>query len=346
MQRRKWSSRDKLTIVLEGLKGTVPLGELCAKFQINQSQYYKWRDQLLANGPKVFDYGGVDKNSERLLREIRNLKRIIGDADCRIKKKRVRTVVRRMATSMTNHLQNKPILSRIQILKAEHPFWGYRRIWAYLRYRERLIVNKKRIYRLMKENDLLVGKNTRLKACRSPLRPKPMANRPNHIWGIDMTKVMVTGWGWLYLHVILDWFTKKIVGYNLSLQSKTRQWLEALEKAVSEQFPYGIRDEKPLLLVSDNGSQPTSVGFMAACSVLEIKQIFASYENPKGNADTERVIRTIKEDLVWPNEFATVFELQDALDKWVYDYNTDFPHSSIGHKTPCEFEQIELLKIP
>jgi transposase-like protein len=86
MQRRKWSSRDKLTIVLEGLKGTVPLGELCAKFQINQSQYYKWRDQLLANGPKVFDYGGVDKNSERLLREIRNLKRIIGELTVELKK--------------------------------------------------------------------------------------------------------------------------------------------------------------------------------------------------------------------------------------------------------------------
>jgi hypothetical protein len=56
MQIRKWSSKDKLAIVLEGLKGAVPLGELCAKFQISQSQYYKWRDQLLANGPKVFGY--------------------------------------------------------------------------------------------------------------------------------------------------------------------------------------------------------------------------------------------------------------------------------------------------
>ena len=143
---------------------------------------------------------------------------------------------------MKNHQQNKPILSRIQTLKAEHPFWGYRRVWAYLRYREHLDVNKKRIYRLMKENNLLVSKNTRLKACRTPLKPKPRANRPNHIWGIDMTKVMVTGFGWLYLHVVLDWFTKKIVGYNLSLQSKTRDWLEALEKAVQRTIPYGVRD--------------------------------------------------------------------------------------------------------
>jgi len=85
---------------------------------------------------------------------------------------------------------------------------------------------------------------------------------------------------------------------------------------------------------------------MAACSVLGIRQIFASCNNPKGNADTERVMRTIKEDLVWPNDFESPFDLQPALDKWVNDYNTDFPHSSIGHKTPCEFEPIELSKIP
>jgi transposase len=86
MQRRKWSSKDKLTIVLEGLKGTVPLGELCAKFQISQSQYYKWRDQLLANGSKVFDYGGVDRSSEQFLRGINRLKHIIGDLTVELKK--------------------------------------------------------------------------------------------------------------------------------------------------------------------------------------------------------------------------------------------------------------------
>jgi transposase-like protein len=86
MQRRKWSSKDKLTIVLEGLKGTVPLGELCAKFQISQSQYYKWRDQLLANASKVFDYGGIDKTTERLMHENQKLKHIIGELTVELKK--------------------------------------------------------------------------------------------------------------------------------------------------------------------------------------------------------------------------------------------------------------------
>jgi transposase-like protein len=86
MKYRKWSSKDKLTIVLEGLKGTVPLEELCAKFQVSQSQYYKWRYQLLANGPKVFDYGGVDRNTEHLEQENRKLKRIIGELTVELKK--------------------------------------------------------------------------------------------------------------------------------------------------------------------------------------------------------------------------------------------------------------------
>jgi len=240
---------------------------------------------------------------------------------------------------MKREQNNQPILERMQGLKAQHPLWGYRRIWAYLRYREGLDVNKKRIYRLMKENNLLVCRNMKLRACRTPLKAKPRACRPNQIWGIDMTKVMVSRWGWLYLHIVLDWYTKKIVGYNLNWQSKTKDWLDALGRAVNQQFPQGVRQKHRLFLVSDNGSQPTSVGFMAACNVLEIKQIFASYDNPKGNADTERVIRTIKEDLIWPNDFQTPFELQTALDKWVQDYNNDYPHSLLNYKTPSEFEK-------
>jgi len=116
-----------------------------------------------------------------------------------------------------------------------------------------LPVNKKHIYRLMKENALLVTKKT-YKAKRKPTYPKPKACYPNHI---------------------LPYVTKR--------------------------FPAGIKDRlvESLYLVSDNGCQPTSLSYMKGCSDLGIKQIFTSWYNPKGNADTERVIRTLKEDLVW-----------------------------------------------
>jgi len=117
--------------------------------------------------------------------------------------------------------RNETVLAMIKDIKADHPFWGYRRCWAYLYYREGIRVNKKRIYRLMKENALLVNKR-RYKAKRKPIRPKPKAAYPNHIWGTDMTKIKIGIWGWYYLVVVLDWYTKEIIGYHLSLQSKSK----------------------------------------------------------------------------------------------------------------------------
>ncbi|MBP7161981.1 MAG: integrase core domain-containing protein [Candidatus Omnitrophica bacterium] len=61
------------------------------------------------------------------------------------------------------------------------------------------------------------------------------------------------------------------------------------------------------------------------------------YTDPKGNADTERVIRRIKEDFFWINEWDNPFDLQDDFKRWVNDYNTDFPHQALFFATPEEF---------
>ncbi|MCM8783486.1 MAG: IS3 family transposase [Candidatus Omnitrophica bacterium] len=245
-------------------------------------------------------------------------------------------------------LKNKELLEQIQNLKLEHPFWGYRRVWAYLKYRKGLVVNKKRIYWLMKENNFLIVPNTKLKALRAKYlnRSKPKAIRPNQFWGIDMTKLLLKSFGWLYLVIVLDWFTKKIIGYSLKMHSKTQDWLEALNNAVNNQFPQWILSKsQELFLISDNGSQPTSEKFMQACSVLEIKQIFTCYDNPKGNAGTERVIRTLKEDLIWlrQEQWETPFDVEEDLKVWIERYNTDYPHSSLGYKTSVQYEKEQLL---
>lgn len=239
---------------------------------------------------------------------------------------------------------NNDLIVEIRALKAEHPYWGYRKVWAYLKYRTGLPVNRKRIYRLMGRYGLLVKKNQKLRAVRTLPKSKPRAEKPNKIWGIDMTKIL-TVCGWIYLVVVLDWYTKKIVGWQVATNARTEQWLEALNLAVNQQFPKGIKDaaSQPKL-VSDNGSQPTSAAFMKECSELGIEQIFTSYNNPKGNADTERLIRTIKEDLVWPNEWNNHYEFQDAWKSWRHKYNTDYPHSALKYKTPDQFEQISLQK--
>ena len=89
--------------------------------------------------------------------------------------------------------RNSPVVERIKALKAEHPFWGYRRIWAHLKYIDELEINKKRVLRLLQKYDLVVKSDTRLKAVRKPTKNKPKPDRPNQWWGIDMSKVMVNG---------------------------------------------------------------------------------------------------------------------------------------------------------
>jgi putative transposase len=236
---------------------------------------------------------------------------------------------------------DRPIIEQIKEIKAEHPFWGYRRIWAYLRFRQKVVVGKNRIYRLMKENNILVPKNLKLKAKRHSNRKKPRAKIPNQFWGMDMTKVKLQTWGWLYIHAVLDWCTKEIIGFHVSSTSKTNDWLEALDMAINNRFPNGILEArfKPKL-ITDNGCQPTSCKFMQSCSTYAIKQIFTTWNNPKGNADTERVFRTLKEDLVWPREWNLPFEFEKDLIQWIHDYNTDFPHQSLGYKTPAQMATI------
>jgi transposase InsO family protein len=108
--------------------------------------------------------------------------------------------------------------------------------------------------------------------------------------------------------------------------------------AVNCEFPKGARGQG-LSLMSDNGCQPTLLAFMEACGTLGIHQAFTSYNNPKGNADTEQVIRTLKEECLWLRDRTCPFELIQALEAWVADYNEDYLHSTLGYKPPAQFER-------
>ena len=233
--------------------------------------------------------------------------------------------------------QDAIVLSQIKEIRGLHTFWGYRRVWAWLKHREKIVISKKRTYRIMKENNLLCPKKA-FRKNEAKTKSKPKATRPNQYWGIDMTKFMINGLGWVYLVIVLDWFTKKIVGFDLSLRSRTSDWEKALDMALNNQFKDGVRD-KGLNLISDNGSQPTSVAFMKNLSHLGINQIFTTYDNPKGNAETERMMRTIKEEVIWINDFETFEEAENTIGKWILnDYNKLYIHSALNYKSPEEFE--------
>ena len=86
MKKRKWLSNEKLKIVLEGLSGQIEISRLCQKYQIAQTQYYQWRDQLLKYCCQAFEQKNVSKKEQHLESEVKKLKSIIGDLTVELKK--------------------------------------------------------------------------------------------------------------------------------------------------------------------------------------------------------------------------------------------------------------------
>lgn len=129
-------------------------------------------------------------------------------------------------------------------------------------------------------------------------------------------------------------------------KSKTRardDWIEALNMAVDNNCPLGSR-EYDLHLMSDNGSQPTSEKYEAAATLLGIKYITTSYSKSKGNADTERFMRTFKAEIIYPNEFDSLEEARKKVDNFITFYNYDYPHSALCYVSPIEFEKLNKYK--
>jgi putative transposase len=128
------------------------------------------------------------------------------------------------------------------------------------------------------------------------------------------------------------------VGDSVGQSCPTKHWLEALDMAVNRQCPNGARGQG-MSLMSDHGCQPTSLALMQACHTLGIHQAFTSDNNPKGHAETERMRRTLKEACLWLTAWSSPSELIRALEAWVeYDNDHDL-HSSLGDKTPRQFER-------
>ncbi len=85
MKKRNWTNQEKLQIVLEGIKSTSPLAEICNKYEVSQTQYYRWRDLLFNGADKVF-VPDPDKEKDRMLKKINKLTQHIGELTVELKK--------------------------------------------------------------------------------------------------------------------------------------------------------------------------------------------------------------------------------------------------------------------
>jgi len=227
---------------------------------------------------------------------------------------------------------------QIVVACGEKPAYGYRRVAWWLRRKEGLTVNRKRVLRVMRERSLLVG-SRRLRARRKKQWGRVEAAEPNQIWQSDMTKIWAgPAVGWAYLVSVIDCCTREIVGWTLDRRCRAGEWIAAVRTALESR---GLMDKDAcrkagLVLRSDNGSQPCSKTFVEFLASRGVRGQYTGYDAPDDNAYVERVIRTIKEEEIWPNLYDTLAEARTAVATYVEYYNTERVHSALNYRTPSE----------
>ena len=225
---------------------------------------------------------------------------------------------------------------REEVLRPRQQGFGYRRITAMLR-RKGWPVNRKTVYRIMKEARLLQDR-----IWRRPLRPRRVERmrpqRPNQGWQIDMTSFQLSDLTPLYLVTVIDCCTRQIVGWTLDRRCRAGEWTAAVRMALESR---GLQEKKQvkasgLVLRSDNGAQPCSKAFVEFLGRRGVQGQYTGYDAPDDNAYVERVIRTIKEEEVWPNQWDRWSEAQAAIGQYVAYYNQERIHSALEYRTPNE----------
>jgi putative transposase len=214
--------------------------------------------------------------------------------------------------------------------------FGYRRITAALR-RKGLSINRKTVYRIMKQENLL-----QQRIWHKPHRPKRIEKmqpeRPDQGWQIDMTSFQLSDLTPLFLVTVIDCCTREIVGWTLDRRCRAKEWTAAVRMALESRGLVGKDDCRAagLVLRSDNGAQPCSKAFVEFLSKRGVRGQYTGYNAPDDNAYVERVIRTIKEEEVWPNLWDSWAEAHEAINQYIEYYNNERIHSALEYQTPNE----------
>ena len=214
----------------------------------------------------------------------------------------------------------------------ENPTDGYRMVWALVRRRLSVDVNRKRVLRVMREHKLIQRRP------RQPRRRRPGFFRvqcPDQLWHLDLTSVWVGEQGWCYLMAAIDCCTREIVAWSLELRCRSAEAIGVVERACACQ---GIAPGE-LTLGTDNGSAFTSRTFRSRLAKLGIAHRRGGYRDPESQAFIESWFGKLKEREVWRSEYETLEQARAAVGAYVDRYHRR-PHSGLRYQTPLEVRQI------
>jgi putative transposase len=235
------------------------------------------------------------------------------------------------------------LYSRLRSLHAEHrQRYGRPRLQAALQ-EEGVRVGKRRLERALRMLGLYARRPRRfiVTTLSDASHPKAenvldrnfTATRPNERWVTDITYLW-TSEGWSYLAVILDLFSRRIVGWAFDDTMTTSLPLKALEMAIGRRGP-----DAKLLHHSDRGCQYTSADYRAALDAIGAEVSMSRKGNCWDNAVAESFFATLKTELVHRSKWATKLELRAAVFEYIeLYYNRRRLHSTLGYKTPAQVE--------
>jgi transposase InsO family protein len=231
---------------------------------------------------------------------------------------------------------------------AESPFHGegYRKVWARLRF-QGIRTSKERVRGLMRQNGLQAPQRVG-----HPHGPKAhdgtiITDRPDELWGTDMTTTVTTEEGQVCVFVAVDHCTSECIGIHASLSGNRFEALEPLRQGVREHFgAFETGITLGLAIRHDHGSAYMSDDFQQELAFLGMTSSPSFVREPEGNGVTERFIRTLKENLLWVRHFATVVELIEALRGFWRQYNEQWLIERLGYRPPAQVRHDLTARIP
>jgi putative transposase len=219
-----------------------------------------------------------------------------------------------------------------------HPFYGIRRMTAWLQLQGETI-NHKRVARLMRQMGIeAIYPRPRTTIPADNVRKYPyllkevMITAPNQVWSTDITYIQLRS-GFIYLVAVMDWYSRYVLAWELSNTLEMQFCLDALKNA--------LKLGHPQIFNTDQGSQFTSPAFT---DILEREHVQISQDG-KGrafdNIFTERLWRTVKYEEVYLKSYASLIEAYHSLKAYFLFYNHQRLHQSLGYKTPNEIHFLQ-----
>jgi len=224
------------------------------------------------------------------------------------------------------------LMRRIDALHLEHPFAGARMLRDLL-HQEGLLVGRKHVRTLMRRmgiEALYCKPNTSRRSAKDAIYPYLLRHlnveRPNQVWAMDITYIPIAK-GFVYLAAVLDWHSRRVLSWRVSISMETSFCIDAVEEALHRYGP-------PDIFNTDQGSQFTSEAFTG---LLKANAIAISMDGKgcwRDNVFVERLWKSIKYEEVYLRAYDSVAHAKASLGRYIAFYNTRRPHSSLDRKTP------------